>query len=171
MNHIKLVVGLGNPGKTYEHTPHNIGYGVIDVLKANPPTQKVKLEKSEGFMNSSGPSVLRWATYYHCEPSEVLIVCDDLDLPYGQPRIRLKGSSGGHKGLVSIFDAFGHQDIPRLRLGVGPVPASMEASEYVLRRTKEELFQATVERGAEAVRRAVDEGIEKAMNEFNKIIA
>ena len=164
---IKLVVGLGNADRKYKNTFHNIGHQVIEELRKKPPTRNVHLEKSEGFMNTSGQSVMKFAEYYKCKPAELLIVCDDLDLPLGQPRIRLGGSSGGHRGLESIFEAFGGiNDIPRLRLGIGRPPENLDPSEYVLKEYVENTD--TLLRGARAVRMVVDEGLEKAMNEYNK---
>jgi PTH1 family peptidyl-tRNA hydrolase len=165
---IKLVVGLGNPGPKYENTLHNIGYRVIEALKKNPPKPSVPLEKSEGFMNSSGESVAKFVSRYRCDPSEVLIICDDIDLPRGQPRIRLKGSSGGHRGLDSVLQVFNRDDIPRLRLGVGRPPDQIDPADYVLKADELAEFEHTIERGAEAVRVVVEQGLEKAMNTFNQ---
>src|SRR5712691_10629964 len=99
----KLVVGLGNANRKYQNTLHNIGHDVLNALFRERPKRPVYLEKSEGFMNSSGLSVKKFADHYKCDPTELLIVCDYLDLPIGQPRIRLGGSAGGHRGLESIF--------------------------------------------------------------------
>src|SRR5262245_8847714 len=90
---IKLVVGLGNADRKYKNTLHNIGHDVINALIRERPKRPVHLEKSEGFMNSSGLSVKKFADRYKCDATELLIVCDDLDLPKGQPRLRLGGSS------------------------------------------------------------------------------
>src|SRR6266480_2717266 len=165
---IKLVVGLGNSEKEYQSTLHNIGHDVINALLRDLPKRRVPLEKSEGFMNSSGLSVKKFADRYNCDPSELLIVCDDLDLPMGQPRIRLDGSSGGHRGLESIFEAFGgRNDIPRLRIGIGHPPNSLNPAEYVLKDTKDFVEAAVIiNRGALVVRMAIDDGLEKAMNTF-----
>ena len=170
---IKLVVGLGNSDRKYQNTLHNIGHNVINELRREPPKRHVNLEKSEGFMNSSGLSVKKFADRYKCDPTELLIVCDDLDLPKGQPRLRVGGSSGGHRGLESIFEAFaGNNNIPRLRLGIGRPPGNLDPAEYVLKDTKEFVEAGLIiNRGAQVVRMAVDEGLEKAMNCFNQVMA
>jgi PTH1 family peptidyl-tRNA hydrolase len=169
---IRLVVGLGNADRKYQDTLHNIGHSVINELLSEPPKRHINLEKSEGYMNSSGVSVKKFADRYKCDPTEVLIVCDDLDLPKGQPRIRLGGSSGGHRGLESIFEAFGGRtDIPRLRLGIGRPPGNLDPAEYVLKDTKEFLEAGKIIiKGGQVVRMAVDEGLEKAMNTFNQVV-
>ena len=166
---IKMVVGLGNPGKKYEDTRHNVGYRVIEALEKQPPIG-AKLLKSTGYMNSAGLSVYPIAQKAGIEPSEILIVCDDFSLPLKRMRIRRSGSSGGHNGLQSVLDAFDTQNIPRLRVGIGPVPEGDDPAEFVLRPfRRDEITEigVMVAMAADAARLTVMEGLDKAMNQFN----
>jgi PTH1 family peptidyl-tRNA hydrolase len=167
---IRLVVGLGNPGKAYAATRHNVGYRVVDALKES-GWKGAALLKPSGFMNSSGGPVAEAARHAGIEPGRILVVCDDFMLPLGAMRIRLKGSSGGHNGLDSILQVLGTQDVPRLRLGIGPVPAGHDPADFVLTAFKkpERLpLDEMVERGVEAVKMIAEDGFESAMNHFNK---
>src|SRR5580765_4263146 len=119
---IKLAVGLGNPGKTYTSTRHNLGYRVIDVLEKE-KWDAMDLLKPTGFMNSCGGPVQEEARRNGYSPQDILVICDDFMLPLGSLRLRLSGSSGGHNGLDSILTSLGTPEVPRLRLGIGPVPA------------------------------------------------
>jgi len=169
-----MVVGLGNPGEKFAQTRHNVGYRVIDLLKKDPPIG-VKLFKPEGYMNSSGVSVAEMARKNGYGPSDILIVCDDFSIPLGMPRIRLGGSSGGHNGLDSIIQFLGTQDIPRLRVGIGPVPPGRDPADFVLEpfsaRTsldeKAQMAVYVIPSVARIVREAIIEGIETAMNRYN----
>jgi len=143
-----IIVGLGNPGKKYQGTRHNVGFMVLDKLikhpeidpvdsdlefkkSANPPAggeaeicefnregEKIILVKPQTFMNNSGSAVTRIASYYNIRLKDLWIVADDIDLPLGRIRVRLKGSSAGHKGLQSIIDTIGDSDFPRVRIGI-----------------------------------------------------
>src|SRR5262245_43420728 len=130
---IKLVVGLGNPGEKYVMTRHNVGYQVIDELEKNPPGGS-KLFKPDGFMNSSGVSVAEVSRKSGYAPGEILVVCDDFMLPLKQMRIRRSGSDGGHNGLASVLESVGTQDVPRLRVGIGPVPEGDDPADFVLQK-------------------------------------
>lgn len=165
-----MVVGLGNPGKGYEATRHNVGYRVLDALKKNPPAG-VHLFKPTGFMNTSGVSVAEKMRHMGCLPQDLMVVCDDFALPLGALRLRLKGSSGGHNGLDSILEILGTLDVPRLRVGIGPVPPGDDPAEFVLApfpKKENSQIHEMVEQAAEAVRLAISEGIEAAMNRFNQ---
>lgn len=185
---MRLVVGLGNPGKQYEKTRHNVGFLVVDRCCARAgvePTKKsfearyafagigreqVGYVKPLTYMNESGIAVRGFLDFYKVDPGEVLVVCDDLALPCGQLRLRASGSSGGQKGLESIIRHLGTQAFPRLRLGIGAAPPYMDAADYVLGQFAEEerpLMEAAVERAADAVRVWLDSGIDRAMNVFN----
>lgn len=169
---IKMIVGLGNPDEKYAMTRHNLGYRVIAELAKNPPAG-VKLFEPSSYMNSSGISVSEMMRRNGYHPDEVLVVCDDFSIPLGSLRIRLGGSSGGHNGLDSIIESLGTQEIPRLRVGIGPVPPGQDPAKFVLgpfpgadMRIK---VQFMIDAAAEAVRIAITDGFEIAMNRFNKI--
>ena len=167
---IKLVVGLGNPGKAYVGTRHNIGYRVIDILESE-KWDRMDLFKPSGFMNTSGGPVQEQARRNGFAPHEVLVICDDFTLPIGSLRLRVGGSSGGHNGLDSILQAFGTQSIPRLRVGIGPVPPQEDPADFVLKTFRGEekvLIDEMVGRAAEAVKVIADKGWDTAMNQFNK---
>jgi PTH1 family peptidyl-tRNA hydrolase len=178
---LRLVVGLGNDEKKYALTPHNIGFQALDVLarrwKSAWEDEKgrvwaarhgdLRLIKPCSLMNVSGEKV-RWASaWWHVPPTELLVVCDDFALPWGKLRFRRHGSSGGHNGLESLLVAFGTQDIPRLRVGVGPVPEGMDPKDYVLKKHSAEIVQELAERTADAVQAAFQDGLDTAMNRFN----
>jgi PTH1 family peptidyl-tRNA hydrolase len=183
---IRLVAGLGNPGAEYAHTRHNIGFMIVDLLaheaglkwekssKADAATAKfgdALLVKPASYMNRSGQPLHAIAQFYKIAPQEILIVLDDFSLPLGRLRIRQNGGPGGHNGLESIIVQFGTEEIPRLRIGIGPAPAEASA-DYVLSNFFDEekpLVRSTIERAAEAVKCAVDKGVVSAMNTFNKI--
>ena len=183
---IRLVAGLGNPGAEYARTRHNIGFMVVDLLahqagwnwekstKWDAATARfgdAMLVKPASYMNRSGHPLHAIAQFYKIPSQEILIVLDDFSLPLGRLRIRQSGGPGGHNGLESIIVQFGTEEIPRLRVGIGPAPAE-GSSDYVLSNFFEEekdLVRSTIDRAAEAVKCAVDKGVVSAMNTFNKI--
>jgi PTH1 family peptidyl-tRNA hydrolase len=167
---IKLVVGLGNPGKSYATTRHNLGYGVVDALEKDRFSQ-IDLFKPTGFMNSSGDPVSQEARRRGLNPQNILVICDDFSLPLGTLRLRLKGSSGGHNGLDSILQTFGTLEIPRLRLGIGPVPPAEDPADFVLesfKKSEKSQVKEMIGRAAKAVQVIADQGMEIAMNQFNQ---
>ena len=115
-----LIVGLGNPGKKYEKTRHNVGFMVIDELKKKELSNKVKLLKPEIFMNSSGTAVSNLMSFYKIKPKNLLIIHDDIDLPIGKIRIVKNRGSAGHKGVQSIIKKLGTKDFHRIRIGICP---------------------------------------------------
>jgi len=180
---IRLVAGLGNPGREYQRTRHNVGFMVLDRLMADAKlpwdySEKwgaawaktdVILVKPATFMNRSGEAVSAIANFYKIAAAEILVVLDDFALPLGKLRLRAQGSSGGHNGLESVFEHFGTESIPRLRVGIGAAPVQ-GATDYVLGRFFEEeqsLLDASIRRAAEAVKCAIDKGLIAAMNLFN----
>ena len=183
---IRLIAGLGNPGSDYAHTRHNIGFMVVDLLaheaglawekssKWEAATAKfgnALLVKPASYMNRSGYPLHAIAQFFKISPPEILVVLDDFSLPLGRLRIRESGGPGGHNGLESIILQFGADDLPRLRIGIGPAPAE-GSSDYVLSNFFEEekpLVRSTIQRAAEAVKCAIDKGVVSAMNTFNKI--
>jgi PTH1 family peptidyl-tRNA hydrolase len=166
---IKLVVGLGNPGRSYASTRHNIGRRVVERLEKKKP-DGIQTYFPDVFMNTSGGPVARIVRKKGLFPENILVILDDFELPLGRLRIRLKGSSGGHNGLKSVLENLGTQDVPRLRVGIGPVPTEEDPADFVLKPftsgEKKEVEKA-IEEAAEAVCVAASEGIETAMNRFN----
>ena len=183
---IRLVAGLGNPGAEYAHTRHNIGFMIVDFLvhnagltwekssKWDAATAKLgnaTLVKPASYMNRSGHPLHAIAQFFKVSPQELFVVSDDFSLPLGRLRIRQSGGPGGHNGLESIIVQFGTEEIPRLRVGIGPGPAE-GTSDYVLSNffdEEKELVRSTITRAAEAVKCAIDNGVVSAMNTFNKI--
>ena len=185
---MKVLVGLGNPGKKYEGTRHNVGWQVIgemavrhgaarpkvkfdaEIAEISVAGQKLVLVAPQTYMNASGRSVRQLVDFYQIAPSDVLVVCDDINLPLGKLRMRRSGSSGGQKGLENVIQQLGTPDVPRLRIGVGQPPNGRDAADYVLDRFgKAEMkeIEVAVCTAADAVEAWVSDGVEKAMNRFN----
>ena len=182
---IRVVAGLGNPGPEYAATRHNIGFMVVDQFAAqfgstwekSPKWDAVSakcggvlLVKPMSFMNRSGYPLLAIMQFYKIEPREILVVLDDLVLPLGRLRLRIRGGSGGHNGLESIIMQFGTEEIPRLRIGIGEAPREGSV-DYVLSRFFEEekpLVRSTIDRAVDAVKCAIDNDLNSAMKTFNK---
>ncbi len=167
---LKLVVGLGNPGKAYASTRHNIGRRVVEVLESDKPAGVILLTP-DVFMNTSGVPVAQLIRKKGFSPQDVLIVSDDFELPLGSLRMRLKGSSGGHNGLKSVFEHVGTQDVPRLRLGIGPVPTGEDPADFVLKTFhsgEKKQVEEAIALASQAVRVAATESLETAMNRFNR---
>jgi PTH1 family peptidyl-tRNA hydrolase len=182
---IRLVAGLGNPGPDYASTRHNIGFAALDFFaqtarvaferqsKWDATVTKVGdaiLMKPLTFMNRSGSALAAVADFYKIGSAEILVVLDDFALPLGRLRIRESGGPGGHNGLESVIVSLGSEDIPRLRLGIGNAP-ERGSVDYVLSSFFEEekpKVKAMIERAAEAIKCAIDNGITSAMNQFNK---
>ena len=185
---MKIVVGLGNPGDKYDGTRHNVGFDVLAELgrRWGAGKPKVRFEAAvaeiacdagklllvapQTFMNLSGRSVQQFVRFFQTELTDVLVVCDDLNLNVGQLRLRASGSAGGQKGLQSILTCLGSEAVPRLRLGIGRPPTNFDAADYVLSRfRKDELDQmdGVIVRAASAVEIWVSGGISVAMNQFN----
>ena len=184
---MKVLVGLGNPGKKYAGTRHNVGFDVVAELARRHAAPKPKLrfeaEISEimlaaervllaapqTFMNASGRAVRQLVDFYQVPKAEVMVVCDDINLPLAKLRIRKSGSSGGQKGLENIIQHLG-SDVARLRIGIGQPPEHLDSADYVLDRfSKSELreVEPAVGAAADAVETWVREGIDQAMNRFN----
>ena len=185
---MKLVVGLGNPGKKYDCTRHNIGFEIVDELAvrhSNPPTktkfeglirecligaQRVLLLQPQTFMNLSGRSVRQATDFYRIEPEDVILVCDDFHLDLGTIRLRRSGSDGGQKGLADTIRQLGTDAFARLRYGIGPVPERWNAADFVLGKfssgEKDKVAEQRV-RSCEAIETWVTAGIQEAMNKYN----
>ncbi len=184
-----LIVGLGNPGQKYVNTRHNAGWHLLDTIVRNHPHfrfdesrnkglvgrgelagVKVALVKPQTFMNLSGEAVGPLARFYKVPPEHILMAFDDMDLPTATLRLRSKGGSGGHKGMISVIQHLGSEDFPRLRLGVGHPPGQMPAEAYLLQKFKPDEWEAMVrayERGVEAIEVLLKHGLDEAMNQFN----
>jgi peptidyl-tRNA hydrolase, PTH1 family len=186
---MRLIVGLGNPGYEYHLTPHNLGFMAIDRLaeacgkelsrrEAQALTtttefagEQVVLAKPQTYMNLSGLAVARLLQNYELSPRDLLVLVDEIEIPLGMLRIRPRGSAGGHNGLKSIIGALEADDFARLRLGVGLDRPVEDYVSYLLRpfRPAEmKLVAEMLEQASEAVRVILSEGVQKAMNRFNR---
>lgn len=185
-----LIVGLGNPGKQYENTRHNVGFDAIDVLvdeyripssgkqhkamygKGVIEGQKVILAKPLTYMNLSGEAVRAMVDYYKIDPeTELLVIFDDISLAPGNIRIRKKGSAGGHNGIKSIITHLGTQNFQRIKVGVGEKPKNWDLADYVLgafSKDDRKLVDEALERTAKAAALIVQGEIDEAMNLYNK---
>ena len=188
-----LIAGLGNPGPEYARTRHNIGFQVLDLLAERHSVSfdrfqkrarvavarmeshdavpvKVVFAKPMTFMNASGEALGPLAAFYKIGPPDIMVICDDLDLPVGRIRLRIGGSSGGQKGMQSIIKALGSDAFPRLRVGIGRPPGQMDPADYVLRPFSAEQEKEMVlarARAADAIEFWLARGIEATMNQYN----
>jgi len=184
---MKVVVGLGNPGQKYAGTRHNIGYMVIDYLAESPRAgrfqsrfqgqiaelieegEKILLVKPETFMNLSGRCIREVMSFYQVAVADLLVVCDDINLPLGKLRVRARGSDGGQKGLRDIQNHLGTVEYARLRIGIDS-PGQADAADYVLSRfrpTERPAIEEAIANAAQAVIYWVRNGIEASMNKYN----
>ncbi len=187
-NQLFLIAGLGNPGPDYRHNRHNVGFMAVDALAAaqNIPIQRVELRalvgkgtfeggrlilaKPQTYMNYSGRSVGPLMRYYKIPLEQLLVIHDDLDLPFGSLRLRPFGGTGGQKGMESIVKQLGTREFPRLRVGIGRPPGRMDPADYVLHDfdpQEAEFLPEVLSRAVDATRRFILDGIEAAMNTFN----
>jgi PTH1 family peptidyl-tRNA hydrolase len=187
---MKLVAGLGNPGQEYRGTRHNVGFDVVDRLAAAAGLEfqmapgdalmakwrreddAVLFVKPLTYMNRSGEAVAAIGRYLKIALPDLLVVCDDVNLPLGRLRARASGTEGGHNGLRSIAEQLGTVDYARLRVGVGRGDARRDLADHVLARFDAEeapVIEAAVLRAGEAVRTWLDEGLTKMMNRFNRV--
>lgn len=183
-----LIAGLGNPGREYALSRHNVGFMLVDslakhlgtsftrleskalVCKADYEGRRIILAKPQTYMNLSGQAVGSLVRYYKVPLERLLVAYDDVDLPLGVLRLRPGGGSAGQKGMKSIIERLGTQDIPRLRIGVDRPPGRMQAADYVLQdfdRAQAEVLPGLLQRGVEAALVFVVQGLEAAMNQFN----
>ncbi len=181
---MRVIVGLGNPGRRYGGTRHNAGWMAADRIAALVGVETetfgrdgvlarcedLILFKPLGYMNRSGPPVGRLLADLGAATDELLVLVDDMALPLGRVRLRPGGSSGGHRGLASVAEALGTEQFPRLRMGIGACPAGSDAYDYVLSRFTEEEgpgVEEMVERAAQAALCWARDGIDAAMTRFN----
>ncbi len=183
-----LIIGLGNPGREYTQTRHNIGFMLVDrvcgrlnargmkmqskaiVITAQQEGEKLILAKPQTFMNLSGQAIQGLIHFYKVPLDHVLVAHDDLDLPFCTIRMRPGGGAGGQKGVKSTIDQLGTADFARLRLGIDRPPGRMDAAAYVLQEFTPKELQAdseTLDRAADAAQTWVNEGLNAAMNKFN----
>jgi PTH1 family peptidyl-tRNA hydrolase len=184
-----LIVGLGNPGRQYEHNRHNVGFLLGSrlamrlgesfsrleskalVAKATYQGERLILAKPQTYMNNSGQAVGALLRYYKIQLEHLLVTYDDVDLPLGTLRLRPSGGSAGQKGMQSIIEKLGTEDFPRLRIGIGRPPGRMEAADYVLQDFSHEdtiLLTVTLDRAIDAVLTYITQGLDTAMNLYNK---
>ena len=182
-----LIIGLGNPGTEYRQNRHNIGFMVIDQLAQvlSIPLQRVKfkaitgtgkfegqrviLAKPQTYMNASGESVGPLSRYFKVPLNQLMVVHDDLDIPFGSLRIRPMGGTSGQKGMKSIVEKLGSQDFPRMRIGIGRPPGRMDPADYVLQNFKNDELTTrdeVLDTAAAAIKLFILEGLDKAMNTF-----
>lgn len=185
-----LIVGLGNPGRQYEATRHNMGFDTVDCLieKHNVPQGGVKfnamygkgiiggdkaiLMKPLSFMNLSGGPVRDMVNFFKIDPEkELIVISDDIDLEPGQLRIRKQGSAGGHNGLKDIIQKLGTQNFVRIKIGVGAKPKGWDLADHVLSRfldSERKLVDEAIREAADAVEKIIAQGPDAAMNEYNR---
>lgn len=185
-----LIVGLGNMGRKYQRNRHNVGFMVVDRLaelhgiavsrvqykallgNGRIANQSVILAKPQTMMNLSGDAVGPIANYYNIPPANILVIYDELDLPFGSTRLREKGGAGGHNGMKSIINHLGN-DFPRLRLGIGRPPGRMPPAAYVLQdfgKEDEPIVTELIDTAVKAVETFLTDGINLAMSKHNKTL-
>ncbi len=187
---MKLIVGLGNPGIEYQFTPHNLGFLAVDRIaeqcgvrvdnrhcraqtaRTRIAGHEVVLAKPETFMNLSGAAARELVREYEVHPEQDLVLLyDEMDLPFGSLRVRPRGRSAGHNGVESVIDALGTQEIMRIRMGVAPDHPVGDGARYVLSQLKKAqlaVVDQVLDSAAEAVRVILGEGVQAAMNRFNR---
>jgi PTH1 family peptidyl-tRNA hydrolase len=190
MRDIILIAGLGNPGAEYKNTRHNAGFMAADIIakhcgakfeawpraktlycKAEISGKTVYILKPQTYMNLSGQAVLAFANFYKIKPGNILIIFDDMSLPLGVVRMRGAGSAGGQNGMKNIIELFGTQEIPRLRVGIGPKPDFFEGKDFVLSRfslAENRQLETALERALNAALDFINFGLDIAMNKANQ---
>ena len=185
---IYLIVGLGNPGREYHNTRHNMGFMAVDSITqkwgisnmkvqskaiintGNLSGRKVILAKPQTYMNLSGQAVSGLINFYKIPLDHLLVINDDIDIPFGTIRIRPGGGSAGQKGVGSIIERLGTQEFARMRLGVGRPPGQMSSADYVLQpfaKDEEEFLKNFLDKAGQAVEEFILQGLNAAMNKFN----
>lgn len=186
---MKIIVGMGNPGRKYRDTPHNVGFDVVDrlasamrcslrrslrfkarVAKAEWKGEKVLLVQPQTYMNCSGESVGPIMRYGKAAPRDLIVVADTVDMEPGELRVKPGGGSGGHRGMESLIDHLENTDFARVRIGVGRGKDESDIVDYVLkpfRREQRQMVAEAVERAVQAVTCILESGIEEAMNKYN----
>ena len=185
---MKLIAGLGNPGRAYDGTRHNVGFDALEILarRCGAPVRRSRFQGETAqvtirgrptlllwpltWMNLSGASVLAARDFYKIDHEDILVLCDDFQLPAGSIRLRASGSGGGQNGLADVLARLGTNGVPRLRIGIGPVSPGWKTADFVLgkfSKHERESVDAALERAADAAEEWVALGIEAAMNRYN----
>ena len=183
---MKLIVGLGNPGKKYEHTRHNMGFDVVDLFadlayidvskdafkglvgRGKVYDEDIYILKPQTFMNLSGESVREIVSYFKIDLKDIIVIYDDMALPVGSIRLRENGSSGGHKGMQNIIEHLSSEEIKRIRIGIGE--PTYDTVDYVLSKPskeEQEKIDESIKRAVEALKEALKSNFEKAMSLYN----
>ena len=183
-----IVFGLGNPGDRYAKTRHNVGVLVADhllartgsrfkshksgalVAEASLGGERVVLARSTGYMNESGRPLGQLLRFYKTPPEQVIVVHDELDIPFGEVRVKVGGGTAGHNGLKSVGNHLSSKEFVRVRIGISRPSGRLDAADYVLQNfsgSERSQLDDIIERGADAVERIIEVGTERAMNEFN----
>ncbi len=184
-----MIVGLGNPGKEYEKTRHNVGFRSVELVAGTLKTKidrlkckaltrmvtwngrKVLLVQPQTFMNASGAAVSALATYYKVKPEHILVIFDDISLPVGRIRVRRDGSAGGHNGIKSMIQSLGSDQFPRVKVGVGAKPhPDYDLADWVLSKfsaQEEKALAPALENAAAAALMVLEQGVEKAASAYN----
>lgn len=186
-----LIVGLGNPGRKYDGTRHNVGYAVIDSLakylgveldklkfkgiftKTNYKNEKIILLKPETYMNASGDSVQSFIDYFGIDIKNVIVIVDDIDIKFGTVRIRKNGSAGTHNGLKSIVQRTGKTDFPRIKVAVNHKPSYMDLADFILSKfsaSEQKVISKEIEIARDAILEIIEKDIDSSMNKYNPII-
>ncbi len=184
-----LIAGLGNPGRSYASTRHNVGYRTADDVARRCGVlidqdkfktrfgrgwcgnQKIIIAKPEAYMNRSGPPLRQLADYFNILPRQILVIHDDLDIEKGHIKIKEKGGHGGHNGIKSIMEAFGSGDFPRVRIGIGRPALPINVTDWVLGRftgEEESFFSQVIQHAGQAATTLIEQGLPVAMNRFNQ---
>ena len=185
-----FIVGLGNPGRQYENTRHNVGFLTIDYLankhnidvkkskfkalygQGEISGQKVMLIKPQTYMNNSGEAVRDFRNFYKFEEDKLIVIVDDIDIDFGKIRIKQKGSAGTHNGMKSIIYQLQYDTFPRIKVSVGKKPDYMDLANFVLSGFSEkevEIIREEIKLASQAIETMLDSGIDKAMNKFNSM--
>ena len=185
---MKLLVGLGNPGRGYDGTRHNVGFDVLEILarRAGSPVRRARFQGDTvqatlrgcpvlllwplTWMNLSGSSVLAARDFYKIDDGDILVICDDFQLSTDTIRLRSSGSAGGQNGLADVLSRLGGTSIPRLRVGVGPLPAGWKSADFVLgkfSKSERAAVDGLLDRAADAAEEWLALGIQAAMNRYN----
>jgi len=184
------IIGLGNPGKKYEKTRHNVGFRVVDRLAKNWGVsvkkvqfqslvgetfvggEKVLLLKPQTYMNESGRAVVDLQRYYQIPAENLIVIYDDIDFEVGMLKVRKRGSAGSHNGMKSVIYQLQSDAFPRVRMGIGKQPSYMDLANYVLggfTSKEEKTMESVVDAACEAIETIVQDGVEKAMNRTNHL--
>lgn len=188
MDNLYIIAGLGNPGRKYEGTRHNVGFDAIDCLSQQHgikvskikfkallgegfiSNKKVILVKPQTYMNLSGESIRDILDWYKVSPDHLIVIFDDVDIPFGEIRVKRKGSAGTHNGMKSIIYQLKDDNFPRVKIGIGKPPEEWELSDFVLSgfsREERKIINDSIEKAARAVTTIIEDGIDAAMNLFN----